>query len=692
MPLSSSANGQVYEWIAPLDGIPQGSYAPYTKLVAPQSKQVFTAGGREKLGSRMEMTVEMALSRNDLNSFSSLDKSDNIGYGFTTGIKRLDPLNTDSSWLFSSEIEYRRISNYFNPVERFRSVEFERDWNLEENNLSLNENFVRTRLALENKDSLTADYQMEYLSYPGTYKALRHISRGDLSRNTWSLIWNGSQMNSSSIFSEGKFSRHNIELSKELNNVKIFAGENHEGNIRTNNQSDSSSTGSFRFQEWKFGIENVRQNKIPWHLNFTTRDDYIPVNTNMVKDSRAWQINAGMNFKSKKGNRTSFSANWRNLRSYSEDLLLKNNDQSITSRIEQNFQILKGAVSSRTFYEIGSGLERKMEYSYIEVAAGQGHYTWTDYNKNENKELDEFEPAHFRDQANFIRIFRPGTDYIPTYLNRFNQTLNIQAGRFFNQESKTGKLFSRLSNSLAFRIDKKSYRTNFVDQLNPFYSKTGDSLLVSSNTQFRNTLSFNKTNPVFGADYNFENNQSQILLNYGTDKRSNIANRIILRIKPLEIFWITNLSEIGKKEYNSSFFSSKNYQIDFLRNEIELGFKPGDNWQTGLSHEWRKEKGIGLSENINSHRLEASLTYQMPAKGQIQLNINYLSIQFEGETNSPLAYVMLQGFLPGHNGLLNLAFRRKLNKVIQLDLYYEGRISEGNNIIHTGNIQIRATF
>jgi hypothetical protein len=412
----------------------------------------------------------------------------------------------------------------------------------------------------------------------------------------------------------------------------------------------------------------------------------------MEKDSRAWQINAGMDYKSKKGNRTSFSANWRNLKSYSDDLLQKDNNQSITARIEQNFQLLKGAISSRTFYEIGSGLERKMEYTYIEVAAGQGHYTWTDYNQNGNKELDEFEPANFRDQANFIRVFRPGTAYIPTYLNRFNQTLNIKAGRFLKQESKGAKLLSRFTNSLALRIDKKSYRTNFVDQLNPFNNIMDDSLLVSNNTQFRNTFSFNKTNPVFGADYHFENNQSQVLLSYGSDKRSNIASRVILRIKPLDVFWITNLSETGNKEYNSSFFLSKNYQIDYLKNEIDLNFKPGDNWQTGIRHEWRQEKGIGLSEKIASHRLEASLTYQMPSKGQIQLNINYLTIQFEGDPNSPVAYVMLQGFLPGHNGLLSLAFRRKLNKVIQFDFNYEARVSEGSNIIHTGNIQVRATF
>ena len=38
--------------------------------------------------------------------------------------------------------------------------------------------------------------------------------------------------------------------------------------------------------------------------------------------------------------------------------------RSLSGRIEENFKIARGALVSRTFYEIGSGLERKMEFSY----------------------------------------------------------------------------------------------------------------------------------------------------------------------------------------------------------------------------------------------------------------------------------------------------------------------------------------
>ncbi|MBT7091861.1 MAG: hypothetical protein HN936_01350, partial [Bacteroidetes bacterium] len=63
-----------------------------------------------------------------------------------------------------------------------------------------------------------------------------------------------------------------------------------------------------------------------------------------------------------------------------------------------------------------------------------------------------------------------------------------------------------------------------------------------------------------------------------------------------------------------------------------------------------------------------------------------------GNPDTPVAYVMLKGFRPGHNGMANLSVRRQLNEVIQLDFVYGGRLSEGSNIIHTGTVSVRAVF
>ncbi len=106
-------------------------------------------------------------------------------------------------------------------------------------------------------------------------------------------------------------------------------------------------------------------------------------------------------------------------------------ENSLLGRIEYGLQLAKGAITASTFYEVGSGLESKKEFSYLEVAPGQGVYQWIDYNQNGLKELDEFEVAQFQDEARFIRIIFPSNEFMTVYSNQFNQTINLNPDRIW---------------------------------------------------------------------------------------------------------------------------------------------------------------------------------------------------------------------------------------------------------------------
>ena len=79
-------------------------------------------------------------------------------------------------------------------------------------------------------------------------------------------------------------------------------------------------------------------------------------------------------------------------------------ENSLIGRIEYNFKAWKNALQWSTFYEVGSGLEQKREFLYIQVNSGQGIYTWIDYNEDGIKDFNEFEIAQFVDQADYIRV------------------------------------------------------------------------------------------------------------------------------------------------------------------------------------------------------------------------------------------------------------------------------------------------
>ncbi len=689
-PVNSAANGQVYQWVAPENGIPQGSYEPITRLISPQSKQVYSLGGNLQLTEKMKLTAEWAISGNDLNTFSNLDSQDDYGSGIRTRIDRNDQLGSTGLWMVNSFFQYRRSGRYFDPIERYKSVEYERDWNIENQLFNSSENLLQAGIIARNQDSLNASYQLDYLSYRDNYLALKQNTSGHLALNTWQVNWKASQLNSSDDFRKTSFTRHELSLGKSWKSWSILLSENHEGNRWTLPTDQQLQTGSFAFQEFALKLKNESANGLPWFINVSNRTDYLPKANEFISDQSAWQAQTGINLVGKNGHSTRFTGNWRNLKPSQSSENTTAPEQTLTARLEERFQLFKGGLISSTFYEIGSGLERKQEFSYLEVPAGQGYYTWTDYNGNQVKELDEFDPAVFTDQANYIRIFRPGTDYVPVYANRFSQTLNILPGRMVSNSSAIREVMNQVNNRFAVSINRKTYRTELLSQLNPFIMN--DSLLVSLQAQLRNTLSFSTKNNVLGIDYLIQQSENQNLMSYGTEQRNNLMHGLVLRIKPLDAIWVNNQTSFNRQGQKSSFFSSRNYNLEGWKNELEATLEAGQVIRFKLSWDWLNQTNQAGNESLIEHRLSLGGDWQMPGKGQIHMDIAYVNLGFQGESDSPVGYVMLKGLRPGHNGLANLGIRRRLNELIQLDLNYGIRISEEQKMIHTGQLSVRAIF
>src|SRR5690606_2257407 len=161
-----------------------------------------------------------------------------------------------------------------------------------------------------------------------------------------------------------------------------------------------------------------------------------------------------------------------------------------------------------TFYQIGSGLEVKKEFSFVEVQPGQGTHAYLgDLNGNGASDLNEFEVAAFKDQANFIKIFTPTNEYVRTYTNEFNQ------GLFLNPETQWGtsygfkKFIARFANRTNYRVNRKT--ADKTDYFNPFVGSINDSTLVTTNLGFLNTIFFNKTNTKWSMEYTYQDNEDK---------------------------------------------------------------------------------------------------------------------------------------------------------------------------------------
>ena len=75
-----NAVSNIFEYVPPVNGIPQGNYEPIIQLIAPERIQIAVLNGNYTPTDKTNIYFELAGSKNDLNLFSDLDDDDNNGY------------------------------------------------------------------------------------------------------------------------------------------------------------------------------------------------------------------------------------------------------------------------------------------------------------------------------------------------------------------------------------------------------------------------------------------------------------------------------------------------------------------------------------------------------------------------------------------------------------------------------------
>lgn len=211
-----------------------------------------------------------------------------------------------------------------------------------------------------------------------------------------------------------------------------------------------------------------------------------------------------------KNTNLSLYANYRSLKHESDTIA---NENSLNSRLQYNQKLFKNIVQSNTVFETNSGFLPQQDFTYVEVEAGQGTYTWIDYNNNGIQELEEFEIAQFQDQGIYIRVLLPNRVFIRTHQNRFSQTLTINPAQWRVAETKSKKFWSHFYNQTSYLIDRKIKRDGSNFNLNPFESSAENQLGLQLN--FRNVLFFNRGKQKYTTSYTYLSNKSSNTLSVG---------------------------------------------------------------------------------------------------------------------------------------------------------------------------------
>lgn len=693
--IQSSANGRVFQWIPPVGGVPQGNYEPVVLLVTPKKKQMITLAADYNISKRTTATIETAMSKNDLNLFSSYDSKDDVGFGIKAHLKNILPLSKKDSlgWKLTSELNHEYIGETFSPVERYRDVEFERDWNTTSLVLNTDQNVSSVKLNIANKkDFLT--YQFKSFLAGSFYTGLQHAANTSFERKGFTLTFTGSLLNSDDAANTTKFLRHNIGLAKKFKIFTVGVKEDAEDNRFFKLQSDTLQKSSFLYKEYEGYVSNSDTSKNKYKLFYKIRYDYLPLNNSLSLSTTAKSAGVSYDMLKSANNHLNIYSTYRVLTVNDTNLVSSENDESLLGRIEYYLKAMKGALIWSTYYEVGSGMEVKKEFSYVEVSPGQGVYSWTDYNENGVTELNEFEVAVFQDQANYIRVYIPTSDYVKTFTNQFSQVLNLNPSYVWSSAKGFKKFLARFSNQATYSIDHKNTDNNEFRAYNPFAVSVDDTAMVSENSSFRNVFYFNRTSSKFGFDLTYKRAQNKILLVNGVDTRTTQGKGINTKWNVTRKISFTLKYNVGEKTNTSEYFTSRNYDIRYNETNPAFTYQPNVSFRFVLNYTYTEKKNLSgyAGERLFMNKAGIETKYNVLSKGSLILKVNYIDINYNSPENTSVAYEILEGLKNGQNVTWSITYQRNIAANLQLSLAYDGRKSESTNTIHIGSVQLRAYF
>lgn len=686
----NNALGKVFEWIAP-DTISFGSiikngdYSPIKKLVTPKKRQIISVGGKT-IWSGNSLSYELSTSNMDLNTFSAINNEDNIGFA---GLVNFENKNTlKEKWELNQQYRIESISKDYRRIERFREVEFERNWNIQNLITTKDQLLSSAKINLKHLENGLFQYQLNSYFIKDEFNGYKNDFKIKWNKKV-NLNFDGSLMNSDGQFNTS-FLRHKTDLFIPIKGFKLGFKD-----INENNQffiADTLNNNSYRFYDWKVYIENYDSTKNRIQFFYQERYDWFKDRSILKKATKAISPGLMLGISSRKNFNLNYSLAYRMLQSDSSltNILPEN---SLASRLNYNLKLLKGGINTNSFLEIGSGLELQKEFIYIEVPAGQGVYTWNDYNDNGIKELNEFEIAAFSDQATYIRVFTPNNNYVKIYSFQYNQNLNIDFKRIIDGKTMVEKFLNKFYNQTAVNTHKKTNDLDLQTLLNPLVNADNPIIQQMSNS-LRNSLFFNRSSSKYSVELVTQLFANKNLLINGTDFISTNKDQIKFRWNMNKSFMLNSQLTKEIKKNSSTYMTNRNYDIENIEINNRISFQPNTLFRIAINGRYSEKRNSIEYGNekafINDIGLE--LRRSKRDKGLLNGELHLVNINYNGESSSTIGFEMLEGLQLGKNITWKLGFQKNMSNNIQISINYNGRKSEENRAIHTGSMQMRAFF
>ncbi|GAB3306721.1 hypothetical protein [Hymenobacter tenuis] len=688
------ANGRVYKFV----GQNRGDYSPIRILPTPLQKQLMTVGTSYRLDSTATLFVDLAASNLDLNRFSpesAEGRAMRIGY-----VVQDRPVNLPGlkGYKLRSALDYEYTSRRFAPIDRYRDIEFDRNWSTSNTLITNNqqpreENILNAAVGVVKDADNAIGYRLSRRYRAGEVSGVQHWV--DVAQQVGAVQMRGNLfvLTSEAGRRQSRWARG--EATARYVGARVIPGYAYRfDKNRVALPSGDSLTSANYYDEHAVFVQSQDSARTRFRLDYSYRRDQTvaPDQTNLRERGRAQTWQGTLASRISQTQDLAILATYRDLAA-----LDSARQRTVLGKLDWNAGFLQNTLRSELSYAIATGRELKRDYTFLAVPNGQGTHYFQDLNNDGRQEKNEFFEAQTSDAQyrTHIKVFLPTDDYISAFTNRFSYRLTTTAPRGWRELPGVRGFIGRFSTLSTVTLDRKTTDNTLSSRLNPFAFQTADSLLLSLNKLLRNTLYFNRSNPIFGAEFTVQQTQQKVLLTQGSDTRNLASQSLLLRRTLAQSFTGRFITTRSIRENLSNYLENRNFRVLQYELAPEISYQPTSVLRlTGMYLHTSKQNTAGPDENTSGTFNELGLETRVSQVGKRTLSATtrYVRVGFEGDQGSLVGLEILNALRPGSNFTWNLNLEQRLSNGLNITLAYDGRKPNGLSSVHTGRMQVSVLF
>lgn len=687
---STLANGRVFRWV----GRRQGAFLPLRRVATPNRRRMLTAGASLQLGNGHTVGTEAAISDYNANLYAGeaiSRRGDAQHLYYKSGTQALG-----NDWQLNTGLDLERLSKSFTAIDRFRGIEFDRDW------------------SASGGDTLPADDLMGTLQYQlnkgATFKWTGRTARrtkgtnvnGIQLDNQWQAKLLGFDVKAQQFFLDNQrpttrstWQRWAADVSYPLRGLVPGIALAQDRNAVSLTQKDSVVQTAMFFDEQKVYVRTADSLKTKFGLEAANRLDYLPWEGRMRAATSARTVQASTSHRAKSGNYVSITTAYRVLEvvNLQDTLLAKRpREETVQGRLDWIGDYAQRHIRTELTVATGVGRELQREYRYVRVANPQdGTHQWIDLNGDGQQQLDEFVEAARPEDRLYIKIFVPTTVFVNAYSTNINYKLTFRMPTSWATRGWYLKQLGKLSGNLGYTLDRRLLNPAVWQRFTPF-ERPADNDLLSNAQNLRANLYYNRTEPSYGAELTYQNTQRRTFLTSGFEEAIQRDLRGSVR-SLIGMAWNATVSAASiNRVAASNFLTNRNYTISGWEAGPELAYQPDSRFR--ISTQALVSERVNETESLPAsiRRIGTEVRLAKAGVRSITGQLRYTSILYAGARTGPATYDMLEGLLPGDNYTWMVNWQQSLFNGLQLLISYDGRKSQGQEPIHIGRVQITALF